>query len=461
MKPTKLVIHNIGIIPDAGITIDKPLLAFYGSLMQGKSTILHCVEWVCGGSFPSDILRHGTKEGYIELQFGKDFLRREFYLARDGKTIKARSLTFVRDGRPVDDPTKAVKELLNPFSLDQDYLIRKNETDRAKYFVELFGVNTSDIDAALVIAEKDAAAMRSELKGYGEIDLTEHKPVDVAALNGLRAEIVADAEKERAALEQTLDSINRQYERQLAAVRLEISSVNQKNMEIELNNLKLADVQAEIHDLEIKLGRLKEHAKSLQVRMEKNTTQPAPSEPTPPDTTELKRKILTTYTPDTAAIDAKLSDAAAANVRAEQCQKNLAREQERLSKAKKLTDLESAIKTKREDKIAQLSKINESCTIEGLKFNTEGEFAFQGTSAAMLSTSQLMLLSSKLSDLYPPGLGISIIDKAESLGSSIFKLIDRAKVEDKTILAAVVGERPAVVPEQVGVFIVDGGRVSQ
>jgi hypothetical protein len=62
--------------------------------------------------------------------------------------------------------------------------------------------------------------------------------------------------------------------------------------------------------------------------------------------------------------------------------------------------------------------------------------------------------------LYPPGLGISLIDRGESLGKSIFGLIHRARTEDKTILTTVVGERPAVVPEHVGVFVVEGGKIT-
>lgn len=79
------------------------------------------------------------------------------------------------------------------------------------------------------------------------------------------------------------------------------------------------------------------------------------------------------------------------------------------------------------------------------------------TEAGMLSTSQMMKLSSQLSALYPEGFGLDLIDRAESLGKSIFAFVDRAKAENKTILAAVVGEKPAEVPEEVGVFVVEGG----
>ena len=77
----------------------------------------------------------------------------------------------------------------------------------------------------------------------------------------------------------------------------------------------------------------------------------------------------------------------------------------------------------------------------------------------MLSTSQIMRLSSLLSAKYPPGFGVDLIDRAESLGRSVFEFVERAKAENKTILAAVVGERPAEAPAEVGVYIVEKGKV--
>ena len=47
------------------------------------------------------------------------------------------------------------------------------------------------------------------------------------------------------------------------------------------------------------------------------------------------------------------------------------------------------------------------------------------------------------------------------MGKSIFALIERATAEEKTILATVVGEKPATTPDGVGVFVVEGGQVKQ
>jgi len=45
MKVTHIKIKNIGIIADQKITIDKPLIIFYGETRQGKTTILNCVRY--------------------------------------------------------------------------------------------------------------------------------------------------------------------------------------------------------------------------------------------------------------------------------------------------------------------------------------------------------------------------------------------------------------------------------
>lgn len=461
MKPTKLLIQNIGIVADETILIDKPLIIFYGEIRQGKTTILNAVRWVCGGEFPTDILRHGSKDGFIELQFSGGHIRREFYLAKDGKTVKARAVEFVRDGRPVGKPVQEIEKLLNPFTLDQDYLIRMKEADRNRYFLDLFGVNTTDIDTALYTLEKEASDLRSQLKGYGSIDLTEHKQVDAAQLRLARKKIVDDATTARQELEGQLDSINKAYDSKCETYRSERSEIDGFNLRRQTRSSQLESVDRDMIELQKRLEALKSEAAEIQNWLAENPKKDDIPAPFPPDTSALKQQILALHSPDTSAVDSRLSDAAAANVRADQYEKNLARENERKVKAEALDSKEKAVKAKREEKVTRLKTINDSCKIPDLTFTDAGEFSFEDTTAAMLSTSQLMKLSSALSDLYPPGLGIELLDRGESLGKSIFELIDRAKNDEKTILATVVGERPATAPEQVGVFVVAQGKVSQ
>ena len=51
-----------------------------------------------------------------------------------------------------------------------------------------------------------------------------------------------------------------------------------------------------------------------------------------------------------------------------------------------------------------------------------------------------MRLSQLLSRLYPDGFGLDLIDRAESLGKSIFEFVKKATDENKTILAAIVAD---------------------
>ena len=94
-----------------------------------------------------------------------------------------------------------------------------------------------------------------------------------------------------------------------------------------------------------------------------------------------------------------------------------------------------------------------------MSFDENGSFLFEGSTPGMISTSQVMRLSEYLSELYPEGFGISLIDRGESLGKSVFDLVDRAKKDDRNILVTVVGEKPAKIPEDVGVFVVENGEL--
>jgi hypothetical protein len=459
MKITHLLIHNIGLIADEKIAIEKPLIIFYGEICAGKTTILNCVRWVCGGEFPTDILRHGAKEGHIELQFDHGHLRREFYLAKDGKTVKARPIEFVRDGRPVAKPVAEIEKLLNPFALDQDYLVRKNEADRNRFFIELFGVDTSKLDNDLYTLEREATELRAELKGFGEIDLTKQERADMAKLKEWRQTIVDAANKSRTDLEAQLEQINADHQRKQQGHDNEVFDLRSLRQSRTTAQNVIASANEEIRLLQIKIGKLQETVKSQQGWLESNPDKPDPTPPTPPDTTELKGKIHALHTPDTAEVDLKISNAAAQNVRADTYERNLERDGQRQQKQADLATREAAIKAKREERIGLLRTINESCKIEGLKFTETGDFSFEDTSAAMLSTSQIIRLSKKISDLFPPGLGIELLDRGESLGRSIFDYVNHANTNQTTVLATVVGERPAAVPADVGVFVVKDGVV--
>lgn len=459
MKATKLVIKNIGIIASEEIVIDKPLLIFYGSIRQGKSTLLKAVQWVCGGAFPSDIIKHGEKEASIELHFVGGYISRSLYKNAKGET-ESRPIHFIKDGKPVSKPVSEIQRLMNPFLTDQEFLVKKGETDRKRFFTDLFGVDTTELDIENTRLSNEASSLRSEIKGYGEIDLTEFKPVDTTALKAQRQAKVDDVASARAALEAELATINQAYEKQVEGWATDSAALDIHNATVERGNANLVDLNTQIGELEKKLAELNTKKTKTTEWLYANLVKMKAAKPPTPDTAKLKADIHKLHTADTAAIDQQIQDAGATNARAETYQKNLARSQELTTKQTTLRSKEDRQRTIKAEKVAKLKDISEKSGIEGLEFDEDGNFSYEGTSAGMLSTSQMLKLSSELSSLYPDGIGLELLDRAESLGKSIFEFVDRAKKENKTILATVVGERPATVPENVGVFVVDNGRIS-
>lgn len=425
MKALSLKIRNVGMIGEATIEFNKPLLILYGEIRQGKTTALNSLKWVLGAPFPQDIIKHGCRDASITFAFEGGSITREWYIAKD-QTTKGKPIVFVRDGKPVSNPVKEIEKFLNPFLLDQDYLRNMTELERKRYFTEIFAVKTDDLDSELIKGEGDARELRAKIKGYGDLDVT---PVERINVDGLRKKL-ADI---RAADEEA------------------VAEVRYTNAEIDKETLAIAAIERardyvaiEVRELEKRLIVLKKeldgHINDLAGRHRESLADlPSPT--------------------DTSAIESQISQAAAQDVRYEQYQKNLAASERRKADEKKLLDIENRAREIKSEKVSRLKGISDSTGIEGLEFDDTGNFIFEGTAPGMLSTSQLMRLSSALSDKYPEGFSISLLDRGESLGRSIFDYIERAKAKNATYLAAVVGERPAAVPAEVGVFVVKDGVV--
>jgi hypothetical protein len=434
MKVKSVTIRNIGKIAETKIDFNQPLLIFYGEIQQGKTTILNAIRFVFGGSFPADIIRHGAEEGSVVLEFDTGSITREVYRARDGST-KARPIVFIRDGRPVQKPVQEIEKFLNPFLLDQDFLRNKTELERKRFFVELFGVNTADFDAEIEKSEQEARALRAKLTGYGEINLTPVEPVDVAAL------------------EAQLKKINDEHETAVEAVRKRNESAQEHNRMVPQAEESLqawiretVRIEGEIQRLKAELVEANRQASEISAWIKANPAKPLELEPAAPNTQALKEQI---------------SNAKATNVRHEQYLADKKRAEQKQADQRQLAFLETTIRLLREKKIAKLAELSQSSGIPGLTFDESGDFCYHGTAAGMLSTSQIMQLSSELSAKYPAGFGLDLIDRGESLGKSIFDFVKRAQAEEKTILATVVGEKPAEIPEHVGVFVVENGAVKQ
>ncbi len=425
MKLKRLIIKNIGMVKNSVIPINKPLNIFFGQPREGKTTHLNAVRWAFGGPFPDEIITYGEKEASITLEFDTGNIVREFYRTKDGPTA-ARPLSFIRDGKSIKKPVDEIKKFLNPFLLDQDYLRKMGETERKQYFTQLFATDTSEIDKEIFSCESEAKELRVKVKMYGDIDLKEVKEVDISPL---KAELAVIRKRHQINLEEIAGE-NKDIQTHNSTVNKAISDHERWNAEINRMEKQLEEARNNCESI----------AKWLRYNVQKEIiTFPGP--------------------PDTSALESSISEAAATNVRAEQYHKDVLRLNEKAIHEKKIVELETRQRELKKTKIAKLKDISDSCKVKGLIFDENGNFVYEGTSAGMLSGSQIMKLSEELSNLYPKDLGIGLIDRAESLGKSVFLLIDRAQQETKTILATVVGEMPAQIPEEVGVFIVENGEV--
>jgi hypothetical protein len=456
MRVNELIIKNVGLIEDCIIPFDKPLLVFYGDIQQGKTTILNAVRWCFGGEYPADIIRHGAMEASVTMRLDVGSIERSWYIAKDD-TTKARPISFIKDGLLVNKPVEALQKFLNPFLLDQEFLKNKSELERKKFFIELFGLNTPDLDAENTKLEQAASTLRSKIAGYGDIVV---QPVEPVNIEHLRHALQNAKENHAVVIQQRhgeLAKLRSDYaaaSADIAAKNAEVAQLNGAVQRAEQDGIYLKNT---IANLEAQLVKAKEDLAANLKWVEEHPKQNLLSYPPVPDTAALEASL--SELPNTAEIDAKLAEGLANNVRYE----NYLKEKNRLEEKETAVDLlrktEQRQREIKQTKIDRLSALAAASGIPGLAFNDDATFSFEGVSAGMLSTSQVMRLSSLLSARYPAGLGVELIDRAESLGKSIFEFVSRAVSEQKTILATVVGERPANAPEQVGVFVVEKGKV--
>jgi len=451
MKPVSLEIHNIGPIADAIIPLNKPLNLLYGDLRQGKTKALESIRLLFGGSYPQDIIKHGETEAHIEMKLDNGSLRREFYIAKD-ETTKARAIQFINDGSLEKKPVDVIKKFLNPFLLDQEFLSKMGETDRKKYFVDFFGIDTSELDNEIATIDNEAKDLRATIKAYGEIDLT---PVNKPDIEKLKAE--------REVILKKNDKIKKEYAEKCKVITEHNTKVIEHDGKIVQGKTTKAGNEEKIKEIEKQILELEDKKKALAAKNilidEWFANNPPLAKKDPLSEPEYE---------STTEIDEKISTAKADEVRYEAYL-------ERLQKAKEKKADEEVLKKKTErkreikaEKIAKLSGISDSIGIDGLSFDEDGNIIYCGTSMGMLSTSQVMELSSKLSALYPKGFGIELIDRGESLfqGKTGYKNISefslRAQKEELTILATVVSEKPAEnIPDEVGVFIVEQGVITE
>ena len=433
MKIISIEVHNIGPMENAIIAIDKPLTLLCGAIKQGKTTILNAVKWAFGGTFPDDIITHGHDEGFIHLTTDTGSIRREF--VRKGDKIVAKKVQFIHNGQVLQRPSEELKRIVNPFVINTNYLADMDARKLHNFLIDTIGLDTSAIDSSIKELEKLASATRVEVKAYGDIDLN-MEPVEVP---------------DRAAIQAAKEHILNEWDQSREQVRL-------RNEEIEKHNFQIQTVTGEKNyqlSLIAQLEKQLEDARALVAKQDAWLAQNTPMEKEP----EPER-------PDTRELDERLAEIATLEAQQKVYEKNRSLAEAKQNKIDALREVEAQLKAKRNERKQLLAQIADACPIPRLGFNENGDLVYENTSVDMLSTSQLMQLQSAVRALYKQtvdkdiSLDLELVDRAESLGSSVYDYISYAKENELNVLAAVVSEEPANVPEEVGVFIVKDGKVT-
>lgn len=462
MQVSKLSVTNIGIIEDISINIDKPEIVFYGEIKQGKSTILNAVRWVCGGAFPADIIRHGQPEASVQLEGtegdGKPWvIRREWYTAKDG-AAKAREITYTRNGVPVKKPVDAIKTHLNPFLLDQDYLRNMTTLERGRYLTELFGVDTSAEDGTIAEADRQASQLRIKVKMYGALDLTPVERVDVAKLKSVRAGIMSEHAAKVSDARQTIQRMQDAHATACAKVDTFNAKGRADNAEVDRITAGCNSLTETIASLERQIAEAKDKLNKGTAWLLKNKKVEETPRPACPDVS--KYQDIADTAADTTEVDAAIQQAGAQNVMADNYAAAKAKAADKAKDEKAILAQEKIARDAKASKVAKLAAVGKETGIKGLAFK-DGGFEFDGADSSMLSDSQIMRLSEALSAKYPEGFGLSMIDRGESLGKSVLTLWEEAQTRKATVLVTVVGDKPAKVPEQVGAYVVEKGKVTK
>jgi len=332
-------------------------------------------------------------------------------------------------------PTDAIKQFLNPFLLDQYFFAKKSELEKNRYFIELFNVDVTKIKKDITDTDQAAKILRAKIDTYGEIDITPIEKVDVYAFTKQRNNILNKYASDKLVLDEANEVIKND--------NIQISKFKERRDEIVIEKEKA----------ELLLKCLNNEYRKVCDWIGEN-----------PDVEILPNIPL----PETAEIDEKISDAKMTNVKHERYLENKTRYDEKQSKNIELSVIEKQLRELRANKVKQLAEISDKCGIEGLVFDENAVAKYEGSTLGMISKSQVMRLSSALNDYYPPGFGLKLLDGAESLGFGLPDLkrvknvqiyIDRAKKDESTILATVVSDKPASVPDEVGVFMIEEGEI--
>jgi len=415
MQMKRLILKNIGPISEVELALDKKLIILKGDVQQGKTTILKSIGWLLGSKYPSDLLKTGEKTGFIQLEYDDVIVRKDFY-RKDGVTKNKK--VYFKNGwdDAVAKPSEELKKILSPFTTDQDYFINMNEPEKRRFLLELFNVDTKEIDAKIKEVTESMTVNKKVLSALPVVEAS-GETLDIKVL-----------EKQRDALCDANTKIMEQHYTEKAKRQRDALD----------SSTALTAAEDRIAEVKLQRERLAAEEAALAETIDKGlTVYEEMPEPVTASTEELTNLIIEA---------SKQSDNAAAIAK----------------RAGIEEEIRQLAETKRglvKEKTTSLSGVNDTHGVEGLVFNEDGTISYEGTDSGYLSTSQVMRLSSALSAKFPEAIAIETVDRAESLGDSILTLVTKATLENRTYLASIVGESIAKNSDEVGVFLVKGGTI--
>lgn len=178
---------------EAEVGIEGNLIPIIGPNGAGKSTIIDAISILFeGGKLPSDLIRHGKKEAFIEAMSNNGVIVRKRIRTRaDGEQVA--ELVLTKENQPIASPQSALKELFGKLASPNAIAAAKG-SDLYNQLITNAGVDLSSHESMIEKFKEKAREGRAKIKvlGYKENPgerPDNAKPFDINRYNALRDEM--------------------------------------------------------------------------------------------------------------------------------------------------------------------------------------------------------------------------------------------------------------------------------
>lgn len=473
MKLVSLQIKNILGVSELEFNhANGSVIEISGGNGKGKTSTLEAIKDVFGASSYSKLIRNGSDDGEIVLDFGDIIVNRKHKSEGTPKTTVKARLPGSDNFGAVGSPAKYIKSLTNISSLDPARLLAAKPKDLvdvvlnsmpieadANRIMDITGVKHDVSGHALTVISNIGASVFSERTGVNregkELHATINQlkatvPEEVESEESVRAEIEAlqannlniqeDFNGERAQIDEDAKEKKAAIELETQKVREEVSNCDKR---IADNN---AAVQTEIDKLMIEIDKLKESRYNFE---EKEKEAKATHYASITQLDNKKFNIEDERERKQAEVDAKVIAKQQDNDR------EINTLQSKLSQCAVIANTLNNIKSNEERyavKVAkskslgeQLKMLNEykeelcqALPIDGLEIK-EGNLMLNGVSFETLNTAARLGLVVKLAELNAGECGVVILDNTEMMDSETYAqfLTEADKTELTFIVARV------------------------